>query len=147
MGVGGESRLHRYLCCVQCCKVNGLCHCAGGLSLWMVGRGMGWVPGHTATATQLFVVMSAALFRMPGLCAPPHLLLLGSLKLWAQLPWLEAQNCRRLHCSLSSTYSVCSSPAIFSCTNVWKSLVSEWVGQRLLCLAVDGGCIKGERYR
>ena len=77
------------------------------------------------TAAQLFVAMGAAIARRLELCAPPPLWLLGSRGLQTQLPQLGVWDCRcHLHCSPSSTSSVCSSPPAVRCTNVWSSRVS-----------------------
>lgn len=52
------------------------------------------VAGPTAAAPHLSVVMGAGSGQVATVCAPPSLLLLGSLKLWAPLPQLEGQDCR-----------------------------------------------------
>ena len=71
-------------------------------------------------------------------CVLLPLLLLGFLKLWAQLPQSEGWDCRyRLHCSLGSASSMCSSSPTFRCTHVWNSLASCCVGERHLRCVVD----------
>lgn len=129
-----DSRSHRNLYCVHCYKGHRLHHCRWGeygLGLWLEGG----LLGHTDGAVQLSVAMcdkevgkpQNVVFFLPGCC--------WLLKLWAQLPLPEVQNCRYwLYFSLSSTSSMYPNPPTFRYTDVWHYLASvlliiDWSGE------------------
>lgn len=112
--------------------------CRGRLSGWEDGP-----PALTATAAQLPVATGAGAAGTPESYVPLLLLLLGSLKLWAQLPWSEGWDCRQAPIPLFPRFCLLyfSSPT-FRCTDVWTFPV-------LLCLAEEPllSCGRFTRYR